>query len=70
MTDCVEQLSSPKDLIFSFWAGFLKEFNKLMVDENVKEKMTIFGNSLKHKNYFSHTRITFLRRELLSEKIH
>ena len=30
--------------------------------------MTVLGDSLQHKNYFSWTRIAFLRREILLEK--
>ena len=42
MTDCVEQFWSSKDLIVSFWEGFLKEYNKLMVDENCKRENYVF----------------------------
>ena len=32
------------------------------------ENMTVLGDSLQHENYFSQTRIAFLRREILLEK--
>ena len=46
----------------------LEEHSKFCQTIIVNENMTVLGDSLKHENYISQTRIAILRRELLSEK--